>query len=927
MTDTTGAVIADTRVSVTSPALIGGARSTTTDSSGSYKFLELPPGTYTVRFEKTGFKAFTAQGIVLNTGVEVTTNARLDLGDVSQEVTVEALAATIDTAHVTSQSVANQAVMEGVPTGRSPWAIANTVAAVTTATYDVGGSAGMQQSALTSHGSNGSADQKFMIDGVSVNWPGGGGGATLMYYDMGMFQEVNYLIGAVPADVSQGGVYMNMITKSGGNRVHGTVFLNGSSQGMQSNNVSAALATQLFNNLSGPVRAKVDPAKIIPGNPLTETYDYNGQVGGPLIKDKLWWFTSWRMWKADNLVAGAFNTDGSQALNDNRITDEMGKFDYQLSPKNRMSFMYFRNQKNRYHRRNAPPGCSGCAFGDNVTAVLQNQPGYDADVKWTYVATNRLVIDAGVALTAGKTPYRYENDIAPGAISVFDSATLTVFNAAGYNYINPVYRVALDTFASYFASGWGGSHNLRFGWQYSRDGFNQRYTANGDLEGVLINGVPDHATIYNTPVNIQKNNLDVNGLYAEDTFTIKRRLTLNYGLRWERWHGVIPAQSTPAGVYVPARTFPTINGPDWNNWTPRFGFAYDVTGKGKTVIKGSVNRYMQGEGMNLLTNVNPLGFSTANVPWNDLNHDLIPQRNELDLTKFNGFSGGATTTFDPKIRRPYSWEESFGVQQELPAQVILSVMGWHRATFDQIGKENLAVPPSAYAPVTITNPLTGSPLVIYNQSPSTRGLQNNVLANSRALNNDFRGLDINFDRRLSQRWMVFGGVTLSRFRGAWFGDVNSNGPGLDDLNNPNYNINRLGLLTNDATVLFKLGGNYELPWHVVFSTNFQHASGYPEYASYSVPTSVGLTQGSQTIYVQPAGFGRLPAVNLWDVRFAKMITLKERWRIQPEFDIYNLNNSGAVTAVNQSTNNLALFLNPTNVLPPRLFKIGLKVEF
>src|SRR5579864_4949775 len=688
----------------------------------------------------------------------------------------------------------------------------------------------MQQSGLTSHGSNASADQKFMIDGVSVNWPGGGGGSTLMYYDMGMFQEVNYLIGAVPADVSQGGVYMNMITKSGGNQVHGSVLLNGSSQGMGSNNVSPALAAQFYNNLSAAVKAKVNPANIIPGSPLTETYDYNGQVGGPIIKDKLWWFTSWRMWKADNLVAGAFNTDGTQALNDNRITDEMGKFDYQLSAKNRMSFMYFRNQKNRYHRRNAPPGCSGCAFGDNVTAVLQNQPGYDADVKWTYVATNRLVIDAGVALTAGKTPYRYESAIAPGAVSVFDSATLTVFNAAGYNYINPVYRVALDTFASYFTSAWGGSHNLRFGWQYSRDGFNQRYTANSDMEGVLINGVPDHATIYNTPVNIQKNRLDVNGIYAEDSLTIKRRLTLNYGIRWERWHGVIPPQNTPAGAFVPARMLPQINGPDWNNWTPRFGFALDITGKGRTVIKGSVNRYMQGEGMNLLTNLNPLGFSTANVPWTcNLGPACItngPTRNQLDLSKFNGFTGGATTTFDPRIRRPYSWEESFGVQQELPGSIILTVMGWHRATFDQIGKVNLAVPSTAYTPLTITNPLDGSPLVIYNQLASTRGLQNNVLTNSRSLNNDFRGLDINFDRRLGQRWMVFGGVTVSRFRGAWYGDVNTAGPtALDDLNNPNNNINRLGLLATDATVLFKLGGTYNFPWHVVFSSNFQHASG------------------------------------------------------------------------------------------------------
>ena len=929
VTDATGAVVAGVAVSVTGPALIGGARTTTTDASGTYRFLELPPGTYTVRFEKSGFKTFTSQGIVLNTGVQVASNARLDLGEVTQEVTVEALAATIDTEHVTSQSVASQAVMEGIPNGRSPWAIANTIAAVATTTYDVGGSAGMQQAALTAHGSNGSADQKFMIDGVSVNWPGGGGGATLMYYDMGMFQEVNYLVGAVPADVSQGGVYMNMVTKSGGNQVHGRVFLNGSSQGMQTNNVDAALAAKLFNNLPASVKAKVDPTKIIPGNPLTETYDYNGQVGGPIIKDRLWWFTSWRIWKADNLVAGAFNLDGTQALNDNRITDEMGKFDYQINSKNRMSFMYFRNQKNRYHRRNQG------SFGDNVTAVLQNQPGYDADVKWTYVPTSRLVLDAGIALTAGKTPYRYQNDIVPGAISVYDTSTLTVYNAAQYNYINPVYRVALDTYASYFASDWWGRHNIKVGLQYSRDGYNQRYTADGDLQGQLINGVPTTALIYNTPVNIQQNNLNVVGLYAEDSWTIKRRLTLNYGLRWERWHGTIPPQTSPAGTFVAARTYPSINGPDWNNWTPRFGFAFDVTGKGKTVIKGSANRYMQGEGMALLAdNINPLGFATASVPWTcNLGPACItngPTLSQLNLAASNGFVGGLTTTLDPNIKRPYSWEESFGVQQQLPGDLILTVMGWYRSTFNQIGRENLAVPSSAYTPVTIKNPLDGSPLVVYNQSPATKGMQKNFITNSRALNNEFRGLDVNFERRMTRRWMLLGGVTWSRYRGAPYGYINSALAQFDDLNNPNFNFNRLGLIATDAPVIFKLGGTYNLPWGVVLSSNFQHVSGYPEWATYTVTSAIlgqTLTQNSQLMYIEPSGFNRLPSLNLWDMRFAKEFRLRDRYKIQPEFDIYNLNNSAAVQSVNQSANAGALFLNPTSVLPPRLFKVGLEVLF
>lgn len=921
VTDATGAVIGDAKVSVSGPALIGGARTINTDANGDYKFLELPPGTYTVRVEKTGFKAFVTSGVIVNTGVQVTTNARLDLGDVNQQVTVEATAVTIDTQHVTSQTVANQAVMEDIPNGRSPWAIGNSVAAVTSQVYDVGGSSGMQQSALTAHGSS-TADQKFMIDGVSVNWPGGGGGATLMYYDMGMFQEVNYLVGAVPADVSQGGVYMNMVTKDGGNQFHGRFFANGASQGMQSNNVGRDLAEQLFNNLSAATKAKVNLANVIPGTPITETYDYNGQFGGPLIKDKLWFFTSWRLWATNNLVAGSFNTDGTQALNDNRISDEMGKFSYQINSKNRLSLMYFRNQKNRYHRR-----LQG-SFGDNISTVLQNQPGYDADIKWTYVPTSHWVVDVGFALTAGKTPYRYQNEVGPGVISVFDSATSTVFNAAQYNYLNPVYRGALDAFASYYTGALGGSHNFKFGLQQTRDGFQQRYLVNGDLQGVLINGVPDRATIFNTPINIQKNNMSNTGLYFEDTWTIRRRLTLSYGIRWERWYGIIPAQTSPAGTYVAARSYPEFDGPDWRNWTPRFGFSYDVTGKGKTVVKGSANRYMQGQGVgNLLTAVNPLAFSSANVTWTDTNRDLIPQIGELNLASSNGFTGGLTTHLDPKLKRPHSWEYSLGLQQELPGGVILSITGWYRSIVDQIGSENLAVPPSAYTPLTIS--VQGTPVVVYNQSAATKGMQNNLLINSKLLNQEYRGIDFTFQRRMTRRWMMVGGLTLGRYRGAFRGDVNS-GIGLDDLNNPNNSINRIGLLPNDAPVIFKLGGTYNLLWGIVFAGNFQHVTGYPVYGNYSIPSST-LVQGSQTIYVDPSGFQRLPNVNLTDIRFSKIFSIKERWKIQPEFDIYNLGNVGTVTSVNQNvsagTPPGSLFLNPTNVISPRLYKIGLRIDF
>ncbi|HEV2385742.1 MAG TPA: TonB-dependent receptor [Candidatus Acidoferrales bacterium] len=921
VTDPSGARVPGVAVTAASTALITGTRVVTSDANGYFKFLELPPGTYDVKFEKTGFTTFSTKGIVVNSAVEVTANAKLQVGAVSQQVTVSAEPGTIDTEHVTAQTALGQDVMENIPTGRSPWALTNTVAGVMTSTYDVGGSSGTQEPSLSEHGST-NADKKYMFDGVNVNWPGGGGGSTFMYYDQGMFQETNYQVGALPADISQGGIFMNMVTKSGGNTVHGTIFLNGASEGMQSNNVNSTLAQQLLLNLPPAVRSQPG---IRLGSPITETYDYNGEVGGPLLRDKLWWFTSLRAWTVNTLVSGSFNANGTQAINDNRLTNEMVKFDWQASQKNRFSIMYNRNQKNRFHRRNTPP-----FFISDQAAFLQNQFAGVGIGKWVFTPSTKWVIDAGVGYLRGKFPLRYESAVSPTDISVTDTGLSTLMNAAADNYINPNSRISLDSSASYVSSGWGGQHNVKFGWEYTHDYFAQLYHANGDLQGVLINGVATTATIYNTPIKQQTNLFTTNGLYVTDSWTVLRRLTLNLGLRWERIIGTVPHETSPAGTFVPARDIAEIdNVPNFKNLTPRFGLAWDVTGLGKTVIKAGASRYMQGVAAGDLTvAVNPLGFSTASVPWSCTGPSCAngPTLAQLNLSKFNGFVGGATTHIDPNLRRPYSWEYNAGLQQQLPAGIILSVTGWYRSTFDQIGRANLAVLPGDYTPFNITNPLTGQPLTVYNQNPATKGHVQNELTNSPALNTEYRGIDIDFTRRMTRNWQMLGGLTIGRFRGAWTGDINTT---LDDLNNPNFGINRLGENSFDAPYEFKMAGTYRFPLGFEFSGDFQHVSGYPRQVTYTVTSKIdpGLTQVSQTIQLVPQGVLRLPNVNLADVRFSRIFSFKDRLKVQPEFDIYNLGNSGAATGAGSSANNLTLLGNPSSILQPRLYKVGIKVDF
>src|SRR4029453_12967865 len=244
VSDTGGGVLPGVNVTLTGDRLIGGSETQITDPTGTYRFDRLSPGTYTVKFELQGFKGILREGIIVNAAFVATINVKLEVGSVSESITVTGESPTVDTKSNVQQTVMNQEILEGVPTGRDPWSLAKLIPGVQVATYDVGGTQSMQQSSLTAHGSNDS-DKSFNIDGATVNWPGGGGGATMLYYDQGMFEEVNYMTSAIPAEVMAGGISINMVTKDAGNKWRGNMRYSFSNDDLQSTNHEAAAAEAL----------------------------------------------------------------------------------------------------------------------------------------------------------------------------------------------------------------------------------------------------------------------------------------------------------------------------------------------------------------------------------------------------------------------------------------------------------------------------------------------------------------------------------------------------------------------------------------------------------------------------------------------------------------------------------------------------------
>ena len=362
VTDSSNAILPGVTISLSGERLIGGVQTQTTDTTGAYRFDRLPPGAYHLKFELQGFRTMERDDIRVSASFVATVNAKMEVGSVSETITVTGESPTIDTKSNVQQTVMTQEILEGVPTGRDPWSLAKLIPGVQVATYDVGGTQSIQQSSLSAHGSN-TNDVNYNIDGAVVNWPGGGGGATMLYYDQGMFEEVNYMTSAIPAEVMAGGVSINMVTKDAGNKWRGNVRYYFANDSLQSENH----------------RQPGFPSTFL-GNPTKKLYDLNLAGGGALAQNRLWVNGTIRRWLVNKLT-NARNPDGSQALDDNTLKNYSGKAVAAISPNQKASVSYLWNNKIRGHRRDTPPD-----FVPDIAALVQTNP---ASATQAFIATPR----------------------------------------------------------------------------------------------------------------------------------------------------------------------------------------------------------------------------------------------------------------------------------------------------------------------------------------------------------------------------------------------------------------------------------------------------------------------------------------------------------------------------------------------------------
>jgi hypothetical protein len=898
VTDASGAVLPGVTVSLTGERLIGGAQLQTTDAYGNYRFDRLPPGTYQVKFEMPGFRTIERSDIRISAAFVATIPAKMEVGALSESIMVTGESPTVDTKSNVQQTVMSQDILEGVPTGRDPWSLARLIPGVQVATYDVGGTQSMQQSALTSHGSS-TNDVSYNIDGATVNWPGGGGGATMLYYDQGMFEEINYTTAAIPAEVMSGGVSINMVTKNAGNRWRGNMRYSFSNDDLQSEN-------HVGNGL---------PATFL-GNPTLKTYDANLSGGGAIILDRLWVNGTVRRWVVNKLT-NAKNADGTQALDDNTLKNYSGKLTAAITSGQRLMFSYLWNDKIRGHRRDTPPNNV-----PDIAALVQTNPAQTTQVKYSGVR-QRFVYESSFSVMDGQTNYGYQPGTPADAIRRVDDTLSTADVAAARHEEQPNSRHQFDNVFSYALNGPGGDHQLKGGVQFARLYFESRQTVQGDHWVEYANSLPLRVRQWNTPAN-PKNLARVTGFFFQDAWTPHPRLTLNLGLRFDRYQGILPAQSNPGGTFIAQQDVEEQEVIDQSLAVWRTGASYDVTGNGRTALKASYSRYGLQVGIDRVTAVNPLSAGSRTCPWNDANGDGRFQAAEI-TGACSAFSGGVSTFYAADgVDWPYSDEITAGIEQQVMRDIRVGVMFYHRTNRDQLGVRNTAAPPSAYTPFTVTvpNAPTGaSTVTVYNLAPELASAQNNIRDNEPYLDTDYKGIELTANKRFSNRWQMVAGLSIGRNEGGLTQGT--------DLNDPNVTIFDRGVIGLDSTVGFRLSGSYLLPGDVTLAGSLVSNTGYPFVSTYqvtraSVAPAVVMTRASQTVPLTRRGDERLPNVTLLDLRFSRAFRFGTR-SITPQVDIFNIMNAATVMAQNAALGNT--YLAASEILAPRIIRVGFSLDF
>ena len=840
ITDNTGGILPGVTVEATSPAMIEGSRVAVSDGQGRYLIVNLVPGTYAVSFTLPGFSTFLREDLVLPADFTATVDAQLSVGNIEESVTVTGESPVVDVQNTVRRQVLDRETMDAIPTGHTIYARAQLLPSIRMSQVDVGGTRAMQTTYIQAQGAD-NDQTSININGMSIMSMNSDGSNTGYYNEYG-YGEISIETTLSGADTSRGGVSVNMIPRAGGNAFSGSGYVGGMNSGWQSDNFDQELADLGLSSVTS----------------IDRIYDYNISQGGPILQDKLWFFSSYREWVTDQPIADSFYKAGSPisgdgvpsegfdlnrpGIDDSLIRTGLVRLTWQINPTNKLQAHMDRGHKERFNQHSVGWEIE-TASRHWTYPILGN-----GQVMWTSTPSSRLLFEAGWSPSWNSRNFSYQEGIAElrntpawfAKAAKEDRSLGTRWDACP----NCQYWIySRKPVASATMSYVTGSHAFKVGLSHTSGSVRETFDSNADLEQEYRNGVADSVQVWNYPLFTHTAlNYDL-GLYAQDTWTVNR-LTINAGIRAEWFNAQVVGTESPAGRFTPLRRFPDIEDlPNWFDVLPRFGIAYDLFGDAKTAIKFSANRYMDGQTDGFSRRYNPSDNVAVRLDWNDLNGDDIAQEGEFNPNLLpTNFGERSLNTPDPDIERAWNVMTSLGVDHELMPGV--SVNGaWIRRTQHDIQAwtsvfgtrrqtDNLLLGLDDFHPVTIVNPINGLPVTVYDlNNRSLQSQVDNLDQNATTPTGDhphagvapeeaFNSFEAGFNARLPNGAVMFGGWTMDKTT-----KVFCNSP--DDPNTFRF-CNESGLDREsgiDVSIpyrhTFKLSGNYPLPFDIRASGSIQ----------------------------------------------------------------------------------------------------------
>ena len=916
--DATGGVLPGARVSL---VLVGRGiqRAQAAGPSGRFGFAGLQPGAWTITAGHPGFEDLPPADVVVDAGSVIEVRLQLGLAGITESVAAVSRRP-LDLRGSGVRETVDRPVLEDLPNARDIWTVLEQTPGIMMSKINVGGAESGQQSLFSAAGSAWTQNQ-YYLNGVNVTDPAAMG-ASITYYSFDSFEEVEVSTAGHRAEIQTPGVFLNIVTRRGTNRFAG------------SGNYFYEHERFQAQNLDDGLRAR----GVGQANRLKRLLDWSADLGGPLRRDRAWFYLNYSRFRVEPFLPGFFFEDGEPGVDLTQLDNILSRTSLKVAEGHEIGLFFYRNGKYRPYRGASlfRPRPETTFHQDSVTTLGQ--------LSWSGVFGESLLVEARASRLDLYFPYGQQPDREPG-VSRWELNTGIWYGGSGTNTIYERDRWQTSATATLFRDGlFGGTNEFKVGLEATVNPTRTTYDLHGGIVYIHDRVFPIEVTLYNDPVAVRNFTRNV-GVYLQDTL-VRGRLVLEIGLRADWWGAGYPDQENDPGAWseafgnfgIPRQTRGESNLVSWLGVAPRLGINYQLTEDGRTQIRVSAGRYLHQLGVSVPGYANPNARASAKFRFIDRNFNALVDEGDVNFSRPLSVFIPVRNEVDPDLKQPSTDELTLGIHREIPYGITLGLTGILRTERNLIEDTDVGIPESAWRPVPHLDPgrdfVRGSeddvPITLWLQDPSTLGQSRYRLYNP-GIGSSYRGLIVEARKRYASGWQLLASLTVSRSIGWLSGprgqaDEGTGFPG-PLLNNPNHGELHEGRTFWDRPFIARLSGSYRLPWGFAVAGSFRAHSGWPNYRSVIFTETLEggpLPQGSTEVIVEPPGTARSPAVPLLDLRLDHRLGLPGGAEFSTYLDVFNALNLNNVVGEGSRDDSFGAVV---GILPPRVARVGVRLRF